>query len=115
MEGSFEKIANFVYTPGVFEIPDILKLKILKEVVELPYKKDYLQVLSLKKIEDFNLELTIKQERVNEVIKAKKSIIKFQVSKQLYENLDNYEKIYLIEDIYPKEKIVQTMLLPEEY
>lgn len=114
MKGNFEKIANIVYTPGVFEIPDVLKLHIVKKVVELSYKKDYLQVLSLKKIEKFTLELTIKQENVNEIIKAKKSTVKFKVSKELYNNLDDYEKIYLIEDIYP-EKIVQTLLLPEEY
>ena len=115
MKGYFEGMGRFIYTPGVLEIPDILKLKILMEVIKLEYIKDYFQILSLKKVDNFKLELTIRQENVNDTIKEEKRIKEIEVSEELYNHIDDYEKIYLIEDVYSEDYRVQTMLLPEEY
>ena len=114
----FNKIKKFTYTKGVEEnslARDLGTMALYHLVLFSKYKKDYFQIIEVEKLENNILKMTIRQEKVNEEIKEKKSVILFDdIEKELLDNF-TIEKMYLIEDEECDGVTPQTLLFPEEY
>lgn len=114
----FEKIGALLSTNGVAERildPSLLGFILGKFVYKAKYKKDYLQVVEIRKEKPNIFKISLAQEQVNEEIKENK--FEFQLichSKEIFEKFD-IEKMFLMEtgEEY-KGKIVQMFLFPEE-
>ena len=114
----FDKIKDVYLTRGVAEKPmgrDLASWILGAVIHKAKYEKDYFQIIEFEKLENNILKMTIRQEKVNEEIKEKKSVILFDdIEKELLDNF-TIEKMYLIEDEECDGVTPQTLLFPEEY
>lgn len=106
----FEKIGTLKCTIEIEEkVNDILISLIIGSVFKQNYKKDYLQVITFEENNE-NIIMHIKQEKTNRV---EEKDTKIEFKKGIF-NIPS-EKIYFIEDIYPNNQRVQTLLFSSEY
>ena len=113
MRNCFTKFGETAVTDGINkELPNKLINFIFNTVIlDIDYPKDYLQVIEIVK-ENNKTILKIKQEDVNDIIKAHETKRTLE-NGVVPENILN-RKIYLIEDDYIDYK-VQTLLFANEY
>lgn len=106
----FEKRGKVLCTSGIYEEVDFGLINlIVSSVFNQSYDKDYLQVITFEEKEDKTI-LHIKQEETETV---KKQDTQIELRKGMFHIPS--EKIYFIEDIYPNDKRVQTLLFSSEY
>ena len=114
----FEKMGALLSTKGVAERildPMLLGFILGKLIYKANYKKDYLQVVEIKKEKPNIFKISLAQEQVNEEIKENK--FEFNLicnNKEIFQKFD-IKKMFLMETGEEYEgKIVQMFLFPEE-